>query len=77
MMKYSAIKSGSKKVSSSINMEETVIFDYISPHCDLCEFDLEDSKPIFLNDDLNMITAAGSEITWPANRPLGLPFPLT
>ena len=30
-------------------MVDTVIFDYMNPHCDL---DLEDSKPIFLHDTL-------------------------
>ena len=30
-------------------MVETVITDYMSPHCDL---DLDDGKPIFLNDTL-------------------------
>ena len=30
-------------------MVETVISDYMSPHCDL---ELEDSKPIFLHDTL-------------------------
>ena len=30
-------------------MVETVIFDYVRPNCD---FDLEDSKPVFLHDTL-------------------------
>ena len=30
-------------------MVETVIFDYMSPHCDL---DLEDATPTFLHDTL-------------------------
>ena len=38
---------GSKKISSSADMVETVISDYMSTHCDL---DLKDSKPIFLHD---------------------------
>ena len=46
---YHPIKSGCKKISSSVNMVETVIFDHVSPHGDL---ELEDSKPIFLPDSL-------------------------
>ena len=46
MMMYHPIKSGYKKISSSA---ETVISDYMSPHCDP---ELEDSKPIFLHDTL-------------------------
>ena len=38
-----------KKISTSLDMTETVIFDNMSPHCDL---ELEDSKPIFLHDTL-------------------------
>ena len=49
MMMYHPIKFGSKKISSSVDMVETVISDYMSPHCDL---ELEDSKPIFLHDTL-------------------------
>ena len=36
-------------ISSSVDMVEIVIFDYMSPHCDP---ELEDSKPIFLRDTL-------------------------
>ena len=36
-----------KKISSSVDLTETVIFGYMSPHCDL---DLEDTKPAFLQD---------------------------
>ena len=46
MMMYHPIKSGCKKISSSANMVETVIFDQMSPHCDP---ELKDSKPIFLH----------------------------
>ena len=38
-----------KKVSSSTDMVETVIFDQMSPHCGP---ELEDRKPIFLHDIL-------------------------
>ena len=37
------------KISSSVDMVETVISDYICLHCDL---DLEDSKSLFLRDTL-------------------------
>ena len=47
MMIYHPIKFGCRKISSSVDMVETVISDYMSPHCDL---ELEDSKPIFLHD---------------------------
>ena len=49
MMMYYPIKFRCKKISSSADMVETVIFDQISPHCDP---ELEDSKPIFLLDTL-------------------------
>ena len=49
MMMYNPLKFGCKKISSSADMVETVMFDYMSPQCDL---DLEDSKPIFLHDTL-------------------------
>ena len=49
MMVYHPITCGCKKISSSVDMVETVILDYISPHCDP---ELEDSKPLFLYDTL-------------------------
>ena len=49
MMMYQSIKLGFKKISSSIDMVETVIFSLMSLHCDL---DLEDNKPIFLQSTL-------------------------
>ena len=49
MMTYHPIKFGRKKISSSVDMVEKVVFDYMSPHCDP---ELEDSKPIFLHDTL-------------------------
>ena len=42
-------KSGCKPTSSLEDTTETVIFDYISLHCDL---DIEHSEPIFLHDTL-------------------------
>ena len=49
MMMYHPIKFSKKKISSSVDIVEMVIFDYMSPHCDL---ELEDSKPTFLHDTL-------------------------
>ena len=49
MMMYHPINFGCKKISSSVDMVETVISAYMSPHCDL---ELEDSKPIFSHDTL-------------------------
>ena len=46
---YHPIKFGCKKISSSADAAETVIFDQMSPHCDP---ELKDSKPIFLHDFL-------------------------
>ena len=46
MMMYHPIKCSFKKISSSVDMAETVVLDYISPHY---EPELEDSKPIFLH----------------------------
>ena len=33
-MMHHPIKYGCKKITSSVDMVETVIFDYVSPHCD-------------------------------------------
>ena len=49
MMMYHTIKFGCKKISSSADMVETVIYDKMSLHCDP---ELEDTKPIFLHDTL-------------------------
>ena len=49
MMMHHPIKSGCRRISSSTDMVETVIFDRMTPHCDP---ELEDSKPIFLYDTL-------------------------
>ena len=49
MMMYHPIKFGCKKISSSVDMIETVISDYMSPHCDP---ELEDRKQIFLHNTL-------------------------
>ena len=48
-MMYHQIKYACKKISSSVDMAETVIPDYMSPQCDP---ELEDSKTIFLHDTL-------------------------
>ena len=48
-MMYHPIRCGCKKISSSVDVVGTVIFDYMSPHCGP---DLEDSKPIFLHGTL-------------------------
>ena len=50
MMIYHPIKFGYRKISSSVDMVETVIIDQMSPHSDP---ELEDSKPIFLHDTLD------------------------
>ena len=49
MMMYHPLKFDCKKIGSSVDMVETVTFDYISPHYDL---DFEDSKPIFVHNTL-------------------------
>ena len=49
MMMYHPIKVACKKVSSSADMVETVMFDQMSPRCDP---ELEDSCQIFLQDTL-------------------------
>ena len=46
---YHPIKFGCKKIGSSADMVETVISDYMRPHCDP---ELEDSKLIFLHNTL-------------------------
>ena len=48
-MMHHPIKFGCKNISSSVYIIETVISDYMSPHCDL---ELEDSKPPPLRDTL-------------------------
>ena len=49
MMRHNPITSSCKKFSSSTDLVETLILDYISPDYDP---ELEDSKPIFLHDTL-------------------------
>ena len=49
MMMYHQIKSGCKKISSSVDMVTTVVFDHIIPHYGP---GLEDSNPVFLHDNL-------------------------
>ena len=41
------IKFACRYISSSIGIVELVIFDYMSPHCDL---EIEEGKPIFSHD---------------------------
>ena len=60
MMMCQNIKFGSKKISSSVDMAEKVISDYMRPHCDL---DLEDGKQIFLYDILALNDASPYQ-TW-------------
>ena len=60
MMRYHQIKFGCKKISSSADIVETVIFDQMSPSCDP---ELEDSKPVFLHDTLAH-NAASSYQVW-------------
>ena len=64
MMMYHPIKFGCKKLGSSADLVETVIFDQMSPNC---EPELEDSKPLFLHDKLNLKTANQSSCMplWP------------
>ena len=56
MIYYHPIKFGCKKISISVDMVETVISDYMSPHCDpefedsKPDLELEENKPIFLYD---------------------------
>ena len=49
MLMYHPIQFDCKKISSSADVVETTILDQMSPHCDP---ELEDSKPILLNDTL-------------------------
>ena len=49
MMMYHHTKFSCKRISSSDNILKKSYFDYIILNCDL---DLEDSKPIFLKDNL-------------------------
>ena len=58
-MMYHTIKFGGKTISSSVDMVETVIFDYMSPPCDL---ELENSKPIFLYDTLAYYDASPYQV---------------
>ena len=46
---YHPIKCGCKKIISSADMVETVLFDYTIPHCNP---ELKDSKLIFFHDNL-------------------------
>ena len=48
MKMYHQIKFSCRKISSSVDMVESVISDHMNPHCDL---ELEDSKLIFSHDN--------------------------
>ena len=54
-------KKKNKKTSSSVavDMVETVISDYMIPHCGL---ELQDSKPIFLHDTLAHDNASPNQV---------------
>ena len=52
-------KCGFKKISSSVDMVETVMLDYMSPHYDP---EREDSKQIFLHDTLTYDDASPDQI---------------
>ena len=67
-MMYHPITFGCKQISSSVDVVERVIFDYMNPHCDP---QLEDSKPIFLLD-----FQSGSWCFEPS-KPLGITSGLT
>ena len=56
---YYPTKCGCKKISSSVNIAETIILDYMSPHYDP---QLEDSKPIFLHDTLALDYASSYQL---------------
>ena len=59
MMMYHPIKCSCKKISSTVDMVETVILDYMSHHSDL---ELEDRKPVFLHDTLAHDVASTNEV---------------
>ena len=56
---YHPIKFGYKKISSSLDIVEIVIFDQMNPHCDP---EPEDSKPIFLHDTLAHAVASPYQV---------------
>ena len=58
---YHPIKSGCKKISSSVATLEIVIFDCMSTHCDP---ELEDKKPIFVHDSLPMMMHHHTNFPW-------------
>ena len=49
------IRFGCKNTNSSVDMVETVIFDYMNPHCNI---GLENIKPIFSHDTLAYANAS-------------------
>ena len=56
---YFPVKCGCRKISSSADMVETVTSDYMSHDCDP---ELEDSKPIFLQDTLTYDDASPYQV---------------
>ena len=63
MMMYHPNEFCYKKISSSTDMVETVISDYMSPHCDL---KLEDGEPVLLHDTLAHDVASPYQV-WSQN----------
>ena len=65
MMMYHPIKLGCRKISSSADMVETVISDYMSPPCDL---ELEDRKQILdgtlAHDDASPYPVWFQKVQW-------------
>ena len=63
MMMYHPIKFDCRKINISVNIVETVILDYTSPHCDL---KLEDGEPVLLHDTLAHDVASPYQV-WSQN----------
>ena len=59
MIMYHPIKFGCKKISSSADTAETVMFDQMSLHCNP---ELDDSKAIFLHDTLAHDVASSYQV---------------
>ena len=58
-MRHHPIKTGCKKISKSVDVVETLIFDSMSAHCDP---ELKDRKPILLQDNLAQDVASPYQI---------------
>ena len=50
-MMYHPIKCGCKKISTLVDVVETLMLDYMSPHYDP---ELEDTKPIFFSSCMTL-----------------------